>query len=88
MLPFKPVSGTAQAFEGAYGGFLVTDFYGAAQANADKERQQGIDAVDAAKQVGTAAVTLCTSNSALWTSKLWWSSVWSRAGSERRSDWR
>jgi uncharacterized protein YbjT (DUF2867 family) len=49
---FNDKASLSKAFDGAYGGFLVTDFYGAAQANADKEKQQGIDAVDAAKQAG------------------------------------
>jgi hypothetical protein len=51
----------------------VTDFYGAAKTDADKERQQGMDAVDAAKQVASADIGL--PNTMISTSS-WSRSAW------------
>lgn len=39
-----------QAFEGAHGVFLFTDFYVSAEMNAEKEILQGKNAIDAAAQ--------------------------------------
>ena len=42
-----------QAFTGAHGVFLVTDFYKGAGGKADTEIAQGKNAVDAAQQAST-----------------------------------
>ena len=45
-----------QAFEGAHGVFLFTDFYVSAGMNAEKEIQQGKNAIDAAAQASTCRI--------------------------------
>lgn len=47
----------SQALDGVKYLFLVTDFYGGAQGNAEIEIQQGKNAVDAAKEVSSAPST-------------------------------
>lgn len=50
-----------QAFEGAYGTFVVTDFYGGAGGDADKEVQQGKNVVFAARQASAKGIYLTLS---------------------------